>query len=166
MMLGMSLHAFTLMHVVISLIGIGSGLVVLFGFLAAKEFKQWILLFLVSTAATSLTGFLFPFHRLLPSYIVGILSLIVLAGAIVARYSFHSAGTWRSVFVVCATIALYLNVFVLIVQLFKHVPVFHVLAPTQTEPPFLIAQVTVLAVFVVLGIFAAKRFRIPALRGR
>jgi hypothetical protein len=159
MLLGMSLHAFTVFHVVLSLIGIGSGLVVLFGFLTAREFSFWTVLFLATTVATSLTGFLFPVPHLLPSHVVGILSLLVLAGAIIARYPLHGAGIWRAIYVVCATVALWFNVFVLVAQLFKHVPALKALAPTQSEPPFMVAQVIVLALFVVLGVLAVKRFR-------
>ena len=164
MLLGMSLHAFTVFHVVLSLIGIGSGFVVIYGFLVARDFKWWTLVFLVTTALTSLTGFLFPVPHLLPSHVVGILSLVVLTGAIVARYSGYSAGRWQTFYVVCATIALYFNVFVLVAQLFKHVAVLKALAPTQSEPPFMVAQVIVLAAFVALGIFSVKRFRLAEAR--
>ncbi len=131
---------FTLVHVVLSLIGILSGFVVVFGLLSVKRLDGWTALFLVSTVATSVTGFLFPFHRFLPSHAVGILSLIVLGGAILARYALHLAGAWRRIYVVCAVIALYLNVFVLIVQLFEKIPALKAMAPTQSEPPFLVAQ--------------------------
>ena len=157
MILGMT--PFTFVHVVISLIGILSGLVVLFGLIAGKRLDGWTLLFLATTVATSLTGFMFPFHKLLPSHVVGAISLVALSIAILARYSRHLAGGWRRSYVISAVLALYLNVFVLVVQLFEKVPALNALAPTQSEPPFKITQVVVLAVFVVLGIFAAKGFR-------
>jgi hypothetical protein len=156
MILGMT---FTFVHVVISLVGILSGLVVLFGLIAGKSLDGWTALFLLTTVATSVTGFMFPFHKLLPSHVVGAISLVVLSIAILARYSRHLAGGWRRTYVISAVIALYLNVFVLVVQLFEKVPALNALAPTQSEPPFKITQIVVLAIFVVLGIFAAKGFR-------
>jgi hypothetical protein len=158
MMLGMSLPVFTVFHVIISLIGIGSGLIVVLGMLTARRLKNWTAIFLITTVATSITGFLFPFHGFKPSYAVGILSLIVLAIAIVALYSFHLAGAWRWVYVVTAIIALYFNVFVLVVQCFAKAPALRALAPTQTEPPFLIAQLTVMAIFIVLGVLSVRKF--------
>lgn len=154
-----SLHAFTLMHVVLSLIGIASGCVVVFGLIAAKRVDRWTMLFLASTAATSLTGFGFPFDHLLPSHIVGIVSLLALAVAIVARYGFHLAGVWRPIYVIAAMMALYLNLFVLVVQLFRRVPALSALAPTQAEPPFAIAQLLVLAAFVGLTVASVVRSR-------
>src|SRR6267143_5534836 len=133
----MILSAFTLFHVVLSLVGILSGFVVLAGFLTAKRSNGWTALFLTTTALTSVTGFLFPFHKFLPSHAVGIVSLIVLAVAIFARYVRQLAGAWRGIYVVTAVIALYLNVFVLIAQLFQKVPALKAMAPTQSEPPFL-----------------------------
>ncbi len=157
MILGMT--TFTLVHVVLSLIGIFSGFVVVFGLLKANRMDGWTAIFLASTVLTSVTGFLFPFHKFLPSYGVGMVSLIVLAIAIYARYAGHLAGGWRRVYVISAVIALYLNVFVLIAQLFMKVPALHAMAPTQSEPPFLIAQIFSMILFVVLGIFAAREFR-------
>jgi len=162
MVLGMSLATYTFLHVLISLIGIGSGLVVLFGLLAGKRLDRWTAVFLATTVATSVTGFGFPFEHLLPSHKVGILSLVVLAVSILARYPLHLAGAWRAVYVVCATLALYFNVFVAVVQAFLKVPALKAMAPHQTEPPFVVAQGVVLAVFVVLGIVAAIRFRVEA----
>src|SRR6202790_1979550 len=147
---------FTFVHVVISLAGILSGLVVLFGLIAGKRLDGWTALFLITTVATSVTGFMFPFHKLLPSHVVGAISLVVLAITILARYSRHLAGGWRLTYVISAVIALYLNVFVLIVQLSEKVPALNAMAPTQSELPFKITQVVVMALFVVLGIFAAK----------
>jgi hypothetical protein len=159
-MLGMSLSTFTLVHVILSLVGICSGIVVVYGLLSGKRLDGWTALFLVSTAATSVTGFGFPFDHLLPSHIVGIISLVALAVAIVARYALHLAGAGRWMYVVGAMLALYLNVFVLIVQSFEKVPALKDLAPTQSEPPFLAAQLVILALFVVLSVFAVKKFRI------
>jgi hypothetical protein len=157
MIFGMT--TFTLVHVVLSLIGIFAGLIVIFGLLAAKRLDGWTALFLSSTVLTSVTGFLFPVHRFLPSHAVGILSLVVLAVAILARYTFHLAGAWRRTYVVTAMIALYLNVFVLVVQGFLKVPALKAMAPTQSEPPFKVAQLVVLALFVVLTILASIKFR-------
>ena len=153
---------FTIIHVVISLVGIATGLVVAAGLLNAKRLDGWTILFLVSTIATSLTGFGFPFERLLPSHIIGAISLVVLAAALYARYVRLMAGGWRSIYVVTAVAALYLNVFVLVVQLFLKVPALNALAPTQSEPPFAIAQSLVLLVFVALGA-AVKRFGAAAI---
>ena len=159
MILGMSTSTFTLGHVLLSLVGIGSGFVVLFGLLARKRLDGWTALFLATTVATSVTGFGFPFDHLLPSHKVGIISLLVLALAIVARYPLRLAGAWRRVYVICAVIALYLDVFVGVVQAFLKVPALNAMAPTQSEPPFAVVQVFVLALFVGLGIVAAIRFR-------
>src|SRR5258706_11417977 len=135
MMLGLSLSTFTLVHVVLSLVGIGSGFVVLYGLLVGKRLDGWTALFLVTTVATSATGFGFPFDHLLPSHKVGIVSLLVLAIAIAARYPLHLAGAWRRVYVVCAVVALYFNVFVGVVQAFLKIPALNAMAPKQTEPP-------------------------------
>jgi hypothetical protein len=159
MILGMTTSTFTLLHVVVSLVGIGSGFVVVFGLIAGKRLDGWTALFLASTVGTSLTGFGFPVDHILPSHAVGIVSLLVLAVAILARYPFHMAGTWRRAYVVCAVVALYLDVFVGVVQAFLKVPALNAMAPHQTEPPFVVAQVIVLAFFVLLGILAAIRFR-------
>lgn len=159
MILGMTTSTFTLVHVVLSLVGIASGLVVAFGLLARKRLDGWTALFLATTVATSVTGFGFPFDHLLPSHKVGIISLAVLAVAILARYAFHLAGGWRRIYVVSAVTALYLNVFVGVVQAFRRVPALKALAPHQNEPPFLVTQLAVLVIFIVITILAAKRFR-------
>lgn len=164
MMLGMSLSTFTLVHVVIGLVGIGSGLIVVFGLIGGKRLEGWTALFLVTTVLTSVTGFGFPFDHLLPSHKVGIISLVVLALAILARYGFHLADAWRGIYVIGAVIALYLNVLVLVVQSFEKVPTLKAMAPTQKELPFLVVQVVVIALFVVVAIFAVKRFRIDSAR--
>lgn len=162
MIWGMTTSTFTLVHVVLGLVGIVSGLVVVFGMLAGKRLNGLTALFLITTAATSVTGFGFPFDHLLPSHKVGIISLSVLAIAIVARYVFHLNHSWRWIYVISAMIALYLNVFVLFVQLFEKVPALRALAPKQSEPPFLAAQLVVLVLFIVLTIAAVKKFRIEA----
>jgi hypothetical protein len=155
----LGLQPFTFAHVLISLVAIATGFVVLFGMLNAKRLEGWTSIFLVTTVATSLTGFGFPIDIILPSHIVGIISLVVLAVAIIARYAFRLAGPWRVVYVLGAGIALYLNVFVLVVQLFRRVPALNALAPTQSKPPFALTQGAVLVVFVVLVAAAAMRFR-------
>jgi hypothetical protein len=159
MVFGMSLATYTALHVAVSLVGIGSGLVVLFGLLRNLRFPGWTALFLATTVLTSVTGFGFPVAHFLPSHGVGILSLIALVGAIVALYQFHLKGGWRRTFVICSMVALYFNCFVLVVQSFEKMPALKTLAPTQTEPPFAIVQLVVLALFVGAGIQAAKRFR-------
>ena len=155
----LGLITLTKVHVVISLVAIVSGLFVAFGLLTAKRFNGLTAFFLVTTVATSVTGFFFPFHGFTPAIGVGKASLVVLAVAIFARYGRQLTGAWRRIYVVTAMIALYLNVFVLIVQLFQKVPELRALAPTQSEPPFLVAQLVALALFVVLTTFAVKRFR-------
>jgi hypothetical protein len=158
MTLGMSVSTFTFLHVLLSLVGIASGIVVLVGLLARRRLDGWTNLFLATTLATSVTGFAFPFEQLLPSHKVGIVSLLVLSLAIVARYPLHLAGAWRRVYVICAVVALYLNTFVGVVQAFLKVPVLKAMAPTQSEPPFVVAQGLLLALFIVLGVLAAIRF--------
>jgi hypothetical protein len=155
---------FTKIHVVISLIGILTGLVVLIGLISGRRLNGWTGWFLVTTAATSVTGFFFPFHGVTPAIIVGIISLIVLAVAIFARYFRRFVGAWRWIYVVTAMTALYLNVFALIVQLFQKVPSLKVLAPTQTELPFLVVQLFTLLIFILLTLAAAIRFRSAYLR--
>jgi hypothetical protein len=159
MTLGMSVPTFTAVHVAISLIGIAAGLVVLRGMLGNRWFPRWNAVFLWMTILTSVTGFGFPFDHLLPSHKVGILSLILLAVALVALYGKHMAGGWRRGYVYTAMICQYLNVFVLVVQLFQKVPALKAIAPNGKEPPFAIAQGIVLVIFAWLIIRAAKRFR-------
>jgi len=164
MILGMSTATYTFLHVLISLVGIGSGLVVISRFLTGKRLGGLTAVFLTTTVLTSVTGFGFPFDHLLPSHKVGIISLVILAVAIPARYVFHLAGAWRWIYVIGATTALYLNVFVAVVQAFLKVPALKALAPTQKEPPFLVAQLLVLVVYVGFTILAAKRFHIESAR--
>jgi hypothetical protein len=157
MMLGMSLETFTLFHVLISLVGIVTGFLVIFGILSGRSSSALTAIFLITTVATSVTGFGFPVEHVMPSHIVGVISLLVLAIAIPALYFFKLARAWRWVYVIGATLALYLNFFVLIVQSFLKVPALKALAPKQTEPPFLIAQSAALVLFIVLGTLAVKK---------
>jgi hypothetical protein len=158
MILGMSTATYTLLHVVISLVGIASGLIVMYGFLTNKRLDSMTAIFLVTTVLTSVTGFPFPNEHVTPGIIVGIISLVFLAIAIPARYLLHMTGAWRWIYVITASISLYFNVFVLVAQLFEHVPAIHALAPTQKEPPFAIAQLVVMAIFIGLTIFAVRKF--------
>jgi hypothetical protein len=164
MILGLSPDTFTTVHVVLSLIGIASGIIVALGMLGGRHLGGLTEVFLATTVLTSVTGFLFPFTTLLPSHVFGVISLAVLALALLALYAFHLAGTWRAVYVVTAVIALYLNVFVGVVQAFQKLAVLQPLAPTQSEPPFLIAQVLVLIVFVATGVAALRTFHPGAMR--
>jgi hypothetical protein len=161
MILGMSLSAFTTLHVIISLVAIGSGLIVMFGLLGSNRMPALTATFLFLTILTSVTGFLFPFEKLLPSHMVGILSLVLLAIACVALYVMDLSGAWRWIYVATAMISLYLNVFVLVIQGFLKIAPLHALAPSvpPSEPPFLVVQGVVLAFFVVVIIGAVRRFR-------
>jgi hypothetical protein len=159
MILGMSTAAFTQFHVILSLIGIASGIVVALAMLGAKRLPALTALFLLTTLATSVTGFMFHFASFGPPEIVGAISIVVLAIAILALYYYKLAGSWRWIYVATAVLALYLNVFVGVVQTFQKVPFFHALAPTQTEPPFAVVQGIVLLAFIALGVVAAKKFR-------
>jgi len=158
----MDSQAFTQFHVALSLVGILSGLIVLYGLLKSNRMPRMTLLFLVTTVLTSVTGFFFHRDHILPSHIVGIISLVFLGVTMLALYAYHLRGFWRSVYVIGAVISLYLNVFVLVVQSFLKVPALHAFAPNGNEPPFAIAQGCVLLAFIVLGVLAVKRFR-PAL---
>lgn len=158
MVFGMSLETYTMIHVAISLIGIVSGLIVLFGMFSAKPMNGLTSLFLITTALTSITGFGFPFHGVTPGIILGILSLIVMALCFPARYNFHMEGRWRATYVITAVIALYFNCFVLIAQSFQKIPALHALAPKGNEPPFAIAQGILLILFIYFGIHATKKF--------
>lgn len=155
----MVLSAFTIFHVVLSLIGIGAGFVVISALLASKRPDGWTRLFLTTTVATSVTGFFFPFHGFTPAIGFGIVSLIVLTIAILALYRFRLAGGWSRTYAISAVVAQYLNFFVLVVQLFQKVPALEELAPTQSEPPFQITQLVVLVLFAALGARAAMKFR-------
>jgi hypothetical protein len=159
MILGMSIGAFTLLHVVITLVAIGGGLIVVGGMFASHRLPSTTALFLLTTALTSLTGFLFPIHGLTPALSVGILACVILAVALFALYKEHLVGAWRWIFAITAVASLYLNVFVLVVQSFVKVAALNALAPTQTEPPFALTQAVVLAIFILIAIIAAVKFR-------
>jgi len=156
MVLGMSLETYTLIHVIISLIGIVSGLIVLFGMLGSKRLDGLTAIFLVTTALTSITAFGFPFKGVTPGIILGVLSIVVLALSIPARYTFHMSGKWRAIYVITAVVALYFNCFVLVAQTFQK-EILH-----TKEPPsgtaFAITQSAVLALFILLGVKAARKF--------
>ena len=149
---------FTVIHVLVSLVGIIAGLVVAGGLVAGRRLDGWTGLFLATTILTNASGFGFPFVVLMASHILGILSLLILPVVLAARYWKHLAGGWRKVFVIGAVVTLYFNVFVLVVQLFRRVPVLLASAPTQKEPPFAITQLVLLAMFVWLGRAALKGF--------
>jgi hypothetical protein len=164
MVLGLTLPAFTLVHVIISLIGIVAGLVVMFGLLGSKSMPGLTAVFLLFTILTSITGFLFPVEKLLPSHMIGILSLVLLAIACIALYGLKLAGVWRPVYIVTAMVSLYLNVFVLVIQSFLKVPVLAALAPAvppapPSGPVFAVVQGIVLVFFVLLTIGAWRRYR-------
>lgn len=153
------MNTFTLIHVFISLAGIAAGLVMAGGWLAGRDFRSWTGGFLLTTAATSVTGFFFPFKGLTPAIILGVLSLVVMTPAIVSYYVKRNAGGWRTVTTACGITALYFNFFVLVVQLFQNVPAMRALAPTQAAPAFGLSQAVVLAFFLALGISAVSRMR-------
>ena len=160
----LGLNTFTAIHVLLSLIGIVSGLIILFGLITANAMPNWTLIFLVTTLATSVTGFFFPLRGFTPALGVGVLSVFILIAAIAARYRFQLRGAWRWVYVVGVVTALYFNSFVLVVQAFLKIPGLHVLAPTGSERPFALAQAIVLAFYLVTGALAIKGFRHGALR--
>ncbi len=162
MILGLSFELFTLLHMIISLVGIAAGLVVLSGILGSKNRAGWTAVFLIATVLTSLTGFPIPPFGFDPPRVIGSISLILLAAAILAYYVFHLQGAWRWIFVVTAVMSLYLNVFVFVVQAFQKLAFLQPLAPTQSEPSFVIAQLIVLALFAGLGFLSVRRFY-PAL---
>ena len=159
MILGMSLRTFTYLHVYISLIAIGAGFIVVYGMIAAKRAPLLTAVFLLMTALTSLTGFLFPYKGVTPAIVLGMLSLIVLVLAIIARRRSQTSGAWRGTYVISAIVALYFNFFVLIVQSFQKIPSLHALAPTQTELPFKLAQLVTLIVVIALTTMAFKKYR-------
>ena len=155
----MILHIYTIIHTLISLVAIFTGIVVLFGMLAGNRLDCWTKWFLTTAVLTTVTGFFFPFHGFTPAIGLGIISLPFLAITIFARCSKHLAGAWRWIYVIGAVICLYFNLFVLVVQLFEKVPALHAMAPTQTESPFKLTQLVVLIVSTVLAIVAVIRFR-------
>ena len=156
----MILKTYTAFHVVISLLGILAGFVVMAGMLTASPLDGWTAFFLITTITTSVTGFFFPVKRLMPAHVVGVISLVILALAVYARYPAHLEGSWRWIYVATAVAAQYLNVFVLVVQMFQKIPALKALAPTQSEPPFKITQLLVLILFIALGVFAVMKFHI------
>jgi hypothetical protein len=158
MIIGLSTATFTLLHVIISLIGIFTGLVVAAGLWTGKRLDTWTALFLLTTVLTDITGFMFPVAGLDPARIVGIISLVALAIAILAFYTYHVAGAWRWIYVATALFSLYLNCFVAVVQSFQKIPALHALAPKGNEPPFAVAQGTLLLVFIVIGVVCLRRF--------
>ena len=153
------LAAFTAFHVLISLVGIGTGFIAIFGLIAGRWLNLWMKIFLVTTILTSVTGFFFPFKGITPGIVVGIISLLALAISVYALRAKKLAGGWRTAYVITAVVAQWLNFFVLIAQLFEKVPALHVLAPTNTEGPFKAAQLTALILFVVLGFLATRNFK-------
>jgi hypothetical protein len=158
MILGMSLARFTQLHVAISLVGIAAGFLVIFGMMASKRMPLMTALFLIMTVLTSVTGFMFPYHGVTPGIVFGILSLLILSLALIARYGGHLRGGWRGTWVITAVIAQFLNFLVLVVQSFEKVPALHALAPTQKEMPFKVAQILTLVLFIVLGVVAYRKF--------
>jgi len=164
MILGMSVGAFTILHVIITLVAIGSGLIVVGGMFASNRLPLTTALFLFTTALTSVTGFLFPIHGVTPALAVGFVACVILAVALFALYKEHLAGPWRWIYVIAAVMSLYLNVFVLVVQSFVKVSALNALAPTQTDPPFLITQAAALAIFVLITLIAVIKFRPPKLQ--
>lgn len=159
MVIGLSLENFTILHVIISLVAIVSGLVVLVGMLRANRLPGWTALFLATTILTSVTGFMFPISGVTPAIVLGLISIVILVIALAALYLKQLSGAWRWIYVTTALAALYFNVFVLIVQAFQKVPALQKLAPTQSEPPFQIAQGVTLLAVVILGTMAVRRFR-------
>src|SRR5436305_11172586 len=155
----MILQTYTIIHILISLVAIFTGVVVLLGMLASKRLDNWTKWFFITAVATTITGFFFPFHGFTPAIGLGIISLPFLALTIFARYPKHLAAAWRWIYVIGAVICLYFNLFVLVVQSFEKVPALHAIAPTQTEPPFKLAQLAVLIFSILLGIVAVVRFR-------
>src|SRR5438046_5191585 len=160
----MILQIYTIIHTLISLIAIFTGIVVVFGMLAGAQLNGWTKWFLITAVATTLTGFFFPFHGFTPAIGLGIISLPFLALTIYARYSNPLGDAWRWIYAIGAVICLYFNLFVLVVQAFEKIPVLHAIAPTQTEPPFKLTQLVVLLGSVLLAIVAAIRFRPEPIR--
>ena len=158
------LAAFTAFHVLLSLVGIAAGFVAVFGLIGGRWLGLWMSVFLWTTILTSVTGFMFPFKGITPGIVLGIISLVVLAISLVALYSKKLAGGWRTTFVISAVMALYFNFFVLIAQSFGKIPALHALAPTESEGPFKVAQLTALILFVMLGFLATRNFRHAELR--
>ena len=160
----MILQIYTVIHTLISLVAIFTGLVVVVGMLGGKRLDGWTKWFLITAVATTITGFFFPFHGFTPAIGLGIISLPFIALTTFARYPKHLAGPWRWIYVIGAVICLYFNLFVAVVQAFEKIPALHAMAPTQTEPPCKFTQLVVLLVSVLLAIVAAIRFRPEPIR--
>ncbi len=159
MILGLSVHTFTIIHVLISLVGIVAGVIVAFAMVQDKSVPGWTALALLALVLTSVTGFFFHNTTFTPAQGVGIISLVVLAVAVIALYFLHLTGIWRWLYVIAAMIAIYLNCFVGVIQSFQKIGFLHALAPTQsTEPAFVVSQLVLLTIFVVLGFLALKKF--------
>jgi hypothetical protein len=158
MTFGLSLQAFTVLHVVISMLAIFSGFIVVGGMFSNARLAGWTAIFLILTILTSATGFLFPIGPVTPALVVGVVASLILIVALVALYKYRLAGRWRAIYVTAAMVSLYLNVFVLIAQSFQKVSFLNPLAPTGSEPPFAIAQGATLVGFVILRWLAARRF--------
>ena len=148
---------FTLLHVVLSVVMLVAGAVVVNGLLSSRNAGRWEPVFLIFTFATNASGFGFPFVTLLPSHIIGIVALVLLAVMLVARYAFALAGPWRAIYVGGVVFSLFFDVFVLVAQAFGKIPALQQLAPIGGKPPFAIAEVVVLAAFVVMAILAIRR---------
>jgi hypothetical protein len=161
MILGMSLETFTFVHVVISLVGIMTGFIVVALMLSSAPIAGWNAFFLISTILTSVTGFFFPLKAFGPPHIVGVISLVVLAVALFAVWGRKLSGTWRAVYVGSAILALYLNVFVGVVQSFAKFAYLRAFAPNGSEPAFVVTQTVVLILFVVAGFLAVRRYHPP-----
>src|SRR5215470_17393905 len=159
MILGISIGAFTILHVIITLVAIGSGLIVVGGMFASHRLPVTTALFLFTTALTCATGFLFPVHGFTPALGVGILTCVILAVALFALYKERLVGAWRWVYAIAAIASLYLNIFVLVVQSFVKVSALNALAPTQSEPPFAVTQAVVLVIFILIALIAVVKFR-------
>ncbi|HEY2468582.1 MAG TPA: hypothetical protein VGI45_12195 [Terracidiphilus sp.] len=160
MILGLSLNAYTYLHVFISLVAIAAGFFVIFAMIGGMTLRVMTKLFFVTTALTSVTGFLFPFKGITPGIVLGILSLIVLGLAIVAQRRIRESSSWRGTYVIASVLALYFNFFVLVAQSFEKIPALHSLAPTQSETPFKVAQLITLLIFVSLATVAFRKFRV------
>jgi hypothetical protein len=159
MIMGMSLAAFTQFHVVLSLVGIAAGILVVVGMWKSERMPYTTALFLATTILTSVTGFMFPFVKVGPPHVFGVISLVLLTFTLLALYRYRLAGRWRWIYVTTAIFALFLNSLVGVVQAFLKIPSVHALAPQGNEPPLLVAQVLLLVIFVVAGVMAVRRFR-------
>jgi hypothetical protein len=145
-------------HVGLSLVGIATGFVVIWGLINSKALNGLTAVFLATTLLTSLTGFLFPFHGVTPGIIIGVISTVILIVAILARYRFAMFGPWRPIYTIAAVLAQYLNFFVLIVQSFQKIPALNSLGPEPSSPVQAVAHLVALVGFIGLGVLATRRF--------